>query len=69
MGVQGIEPRWLGDQIVMKFGVYLADDTRLTKAYSIGEKVEHALMKKYDILDADVMAYPVSLKNDPNHVD
>jgi cation diffusion facilitator family transporter len=69
LGVQGIEPRWLGDQIVMKVGVYLADDTRLTKAYSIGEKVEHALMKKYDILDADVMAYPVSLKNDPNHVD
>ncbi len=69
LGVQGIEPRWLGDQIVMKVGIYLDNNTPLTKAYAIGEQVEHALMKKYDILDADVMAYPVSLKGDPNHVD
>lgn len=69
LGVQGIEPRWLGDQIVMKVGVYLDNDTRVTEAYAIGEKVEHALMEKYDILDADVMAYPVSVKDEPNHVD
>lgn len=53
----------------MKVGVYLDNDTRVTEAYAIGEKVEHALMEKYDILDADVMAYPVSLKDEPNHVD
>lgn len=69
LGVQGIEPRWLGDQIVMKIGIYLADDTELQTAYSIGEKVESVLMTQYDILDADVMAYPVSLRNDPSKVD
>ncbi|GHP14001.1 cobalt transporter [Lentilactobacillus fungorum] len=69
LGIQGIEPRWLGDQVVMKIGIYLADDTDLATAYAIGEKVEHALMTQYDILDADVMTYPVSLKDNPNDVD
>lgn len=69
LGIQGIEPRWLGDQIVMKIGIYLADDTDLKTAYAIGEKVEHALMAKYDILDADVMNYPVSQKDNPHSVD
>lgn len=53
----------------MKIGIYLADDTELQTAYSIGEKVESVLMTQYDILDADVMAYPVSLRNDPSKVD
>ncbi len=69
LGIQGIEPRWLGDQIVMKIGIYLADDTDLRTAYAIGEKVEHALMKQYDILDADVMSYPVSQQSNPHSVD
>lgn len=69
LGVQGIEPRWLGDQVVMKIGVYLDDDTNLKTAFLIGERVEHALMTQYDILDADVMAYPVSLKDNPVNVD
>ncbi|KRK86935.1 cation diffusion facilitator family transporter [Lentilactobacillus sunkii] len=69
LGIQGIEPRWLGDQIVMKIGIYLADDTDLKTSYAIGEKVEHALMKKYDILDADVMCYPVSQKSNPRSAD
>ncbi len=69
LGIQGIEPRWLGDQIVMKVGIYLKDDMPLNQAYSIGEQIEHVLMNKYDILDADVMTYPASLMNDPNHVD
>lgn len=69
LGIQGIEPRWLGDQIVMKIGIYLADDTDLRTAYAIGEKVEHALMTKYDILDADVMNYPISQKSNPHSVD
>lgn len=69
LGIQGIEPRWLGDQIVMKVGIYLPDQTELRTSYAIGEKVEHALMKKYDILDADVMCYPVSQMNNPHSVD
>lgn len=69
IAVQGIEPRWLGDQVVMKIGVYLDVDTNLKTAFMIGEKVEHALMAQYDILDADVMAYPVSSRDNPANVD
>ncbi|WP_283679594.1 cation diffusion facilitator family transporter [Lentilactobacillus sp. Marseille-Q4993] len=60
--VQSIEPRYLGDQIVVQVGIYLADNTKLSTSYVIGENVEKALMQKYDILDADVKAYPISLK-------
>ncbi|AQW21161.1 cation transporter [Lentilactobacillus curieae] len=62
LGVQSIEPRYLGDQVVIQVGIYLADHTDLNTSYVIGERVENALMETYDILDADVKAYPLSLK-------
>ncbi len=69
LGVANIEPRYLSDQVVIAAGIYVAGETPVTRAYQIGERVEKALMQKYDILDADVKAYPVKLKKQPTVTD
>ncbi|WDF83157.1 cation diffusion facilitator family transporter [Lacticaseibacillus pabuli] len=60
MRVRNVEARHLGDWVQITAGIEVAPYTSVEDAYALGERVEHELMKRYDILDADIKAYPIS---------
>ena len=58
--VRNVEARSMGDWVQVTAGIEVAPYTSVEDAYSLGERVERELMKRYDILDADIKAYPIS---------
>ena len=57
-GVQSIEARYAGDAVLLTIGIRVNPNMTVADSYDLGERVERRLMDEYDILDADVKAYP-----------